>query len=194
MKLFPAKLKKPAAAPRHILQASVVRRSARAASIEEEEEPTTSFTTALVVVVILHLVAAGGVYMFESIKTHHPNAFEGARTPATTKTAVVAPGAPAVAAPVAATHSKTAETTAPAADPVKKPALASATTTTAASAEVKDSGTTYTVVKGDNPVSISKRLRVSQEELLKLNKIDDPKKLRIGQKLHVPVKLHAASN
>lgn len=188
MKLFPAKPRKPAVASRQILQASVVRRSARAASIEEEEEPTTSFTTALVVVVILHLVAAGGVYMFESIKTHHPNAFEGTRASAVAKTAT--PGTPAVAAPVAAAPA--APKTAPAAvEPVKKPATAS---TTSASTELKDSGTTYTVVKGDNPVNISRRLRVSQEDLLKLNRIDDPKKLRIGLKLRVPAKLHAASN
>jgi LysM repeat protein len=180
---------KPARAPRQILQASVVRRSARAASIEEEEEPTTSFTTALVVVVLLHLVAAGGVYMFESIKTHHPNAFaEGTRgTVATTKADMAAPSAaPAVAAPVAVAP-KTA-------DPVKKSAVATTAATTTASAEIKDSGTTYTVVKGDNPVNISRRLHVSQEDLLKLNKIDDPKKLRIGLKLRVPAKLRAASN
>jgi len=190
MKLFSAKPKRPTVASRQILQASVVRRSARAASIEEEEEPTTSFTTALVVVVILHLVAAGGVYMFESIKTHHPNAFEGARASAVAKTATAptAPSAPAAAAPVASVPK-----TAPAAvDPVKK--IPAATATTTASAEIKDSGTTYTVVKGDNPVNISRRLHVSQEDLLKLNRIDDPKKLRIGLKLRVPAKLRAASN
>jgi LysM repeat protein len=52
----------------------------------------------------------------------------------------------------------------------------------------RDSGEMYTVVKGENPVAIAKRLGVNYDELLKLNKIDDPKKLQIGQKLHVPVK------
>jgi LysM repeat protein len=47
---------------------------------------------------------------------------------------------------------------------------------------------TYTVQKGDNPVTIAKRLGVPQEELLKLNAIEDPKKLRIGQVLKVPAK------
>jgi LysM repeat protein len=190
MKLFPAKPKKPA----QILQASVVRRSARTASIEQEEEPTTSFTTALVVVVMLHVVFAGGIYMFESINTHHPEATEG-RRPAVAKTAMAATSAPAAAAPITpATHPKAAEVAAPAAaEPVKKSPVA-ATATAPAAVTVKDSGTTYTVVKGDNPVNISKRLRVSQEDLLKLNRIDDPKKLRIGQKLRVPVKLHASSN
>lgn len=45
---------------------------------------------------------------------------------------------------------------------------------------------TYVVAKGDNPVSIARKLGVSQDELLKLNNIDDPKKLQIGQTLKVP--------
>ena len=45
---------------------------------------------------------------------------------------------------------------------------------------------TYTVAQGDNPYAIAKKLKVSYNELLKANKIDDPKKLQIGQKLIVP--------
>jgi LysM repeat protein len=52
----------------------------------------------------------------------------------------------------------------------------------------KDTGELYTVVKGENPVAIAKRFGVSYDELLKLNKIDDPKKLQIGQKLRIPAK------
>ena len=52
----------------------------------------------------------------------------------------------------------------------------------------------YTVAKGDTSVSIAKKLHVGYDDLLKLNKIDDPKKLRIGQKLHVPVKPRTTSN
>jgi LysM repeat protein len=43
-------------------------------------------------------------------------------------------------------------------------------------------------MKGDNPVVIAKRLGVSEEELLKLNGISDPKKLQIGQELKIPAK------
>jgi LysM repeat protein len=52
----------------------------------------------------------------------------------------------------------------------------------------KDSGETYTVARGDSPVGIAKKLKVSYDDLLKLNKIDEPKKLQIGQKLKVPAK------
>ncbi len=44
----------------------------------------------------------------------------------------------------------------------------------------------YVVKKGDNPVAIARTLNVSYDELLKLNKIEDPKKLQIGSVLKVP--------
>jgi LysM repeat protein len=49
-----------------------------------------------------------------------------------------------------------------------------------------DSGKTYVVGKGETPISIAHKLKVSYDALLKLNGIDDPKKLKPGQKLHVP--------
>ncbi|MEA3186624.1 MAG: hypothetical protein QOD99_454, partial [Chthoniobacter sp.] len=57
-----------------------------------------------------------------------------------------------------------------------------------AAANLKDSGDFYTVARGDTPLTIAKKFRVSAEELLKLNKIEDPKKIQIGQKLKLPVK------
>jgi LysM repeat protein len=47
---------------------------------------------------------------------------------------------------------------------------------------------TYTVKKGDNPVLIARKFKVSYDDLLKLNKIDDPRKLRIDQELKIPAK------
>jgi LysM repeat protein len=48
------------------------------------------------------------------------------------------------------------------------------------------SGKTYVVKKGDNPVNIAKKLKVSYDDLMALNHIEDPRKLRIGQKLLIP--------
>ena len=45
---------------------------------------------------------------------------------------------------------------------------------------------TYMVAQGDNPYTIAKKFKVSYNDLLKANKIDDPKKLQIGQKLIIP--------
>ena len=50
-----------------------------------------------------------------------------------------------------------------------------------------DSGKMYTVGKGESPYVIAQKLKVSYESLLKLNHIDDPKKLKPGQKLRIPV-------
>ena len=46
----------------------------------------------------------------------------------------------------------------------------------------------YTVVKGDTPTSIAKKFNMTSTELLKLNKLDDPKKMQVGQTLKVPAK------
>ena len=47
---------------------------------------------------------------------------------------------------------------------------------------------TYTVAKGDTPTSIAKKFGTNAADLLKMNKIDDPKKMQIGQPLKVPAK------
>ena len=50
-----------------------------------------------------------------------------------------------------------------------------------------DSGKSYVVGKGESIYTIAQKLKVSPEAVLKLNQIDDPKKLKPGQKLRVPV-------
>lgn len=50
------------------------------------------------------------------------------------------------------------------------------------------SSKTHTVKKGENPVAIAKKLGVSYDELLKLNKISDPRKIPVGRVLKVPAK------
>lgn len=189
MSLFPVKPSRPVSAARQKLRATVARRAARSPSIEEDEEPTTSFKTALVVVLLLHVVAGGGIVMFNRIKTHRPPVVEAAPAKPSTKAATVAAAAQGTQTTVA----RPKPSAAPSADVVKKP-VASAPMAAAASAEVKDSGAVYTVAKGDNPVAIARKLHVAYDDLLKLNKIDDPKKLRVGQKLHVPVKARASAN
>jgi LysM repeat protein len=48
------------------------------------------------------------------------------------------------------------------------------------------SGKTYSIRKGDNPATIAKRFKVSYDDLIALNHIEDPHKLQIGQKLLIP--------
>ena len=42
------------------------------------------------------------------------------------------------------------------------------------------------VQSGDSPARIAKKFKVSYADLLKVNNIEDPKKLQIGQKLVIP--------
>lgn len=56
----------------------------------------------------------------------------------------------------------------------------------AASRLPPDSGKTYVIGKGESAYTIARKLKVTPEALLKLNAIDDPKRLKPGQKLRVP--------
>ena len=68
------------------------------------------------------------------------------------------------------------------------PAPSKPASSEAAQVEAKPSSSdkSYTVAKGDNPYSIAKKLKVSYNELIKANNIQDPTKLQIGQKLIIP--------
>ena len=56
-----------------------------------------------------------------------------------------------------------------------------------------DSGRVYVVGKGESPYVIAQKLKVNYDALLKLNQIDDPKKLKPGEKLRVPATVKARS-
>lgn len=192
--------------------AATAHRLAPPAFEDYDEEPSTKLSTAFIVVFVLHLVAVGGIYAFHSIKAHRRAAEIGGRsevvskaTPAAqpqaappqqvqasaAKAAAVTPSASpktATPAPVsAAPITKTEPVPAPVQSAAKPPSTAPTAPAPAQDAAASQAKT-YTVVKGDNPVTIAKRLGVSEEELLKLNGISDPKKLRIGQVLKVPAK------
>lgn len=75
-----------------------------------------------------------------------------------------------------------AATTAPAVEPTATAAKPADT------ADAKPQYRTYTVKQGDRLVFIAKKLNVTQEDLIALNKIKDTTKLQIGQTLKVPAK------
>ena len=85
--------------------------------------------------------------------------------------------------------------------PAKTAVTSGKTTETAKNADtprkvagVKDSGQVHTVTKGENPERIAKKCGVSYTDLIKLNRIEDPTKLQIGQKLHLPTKVKATAS
>ena len=108
--------------------------------------------------------------------------------------------APALPAEVAATPASVSAppvvTTAPSAPVVTQSSPPKAETKVVAAAKAAPAANkpatstaapgTYKVAKGDNPYTIAKKFGVSYQELLKVNGVDDPTKLQIGQVLKIP--------
>jgi len=151
------------------LRATAVRRplriAASAADYGDMAEPSMKLSRALLIVLLLHIVAVAGIIAFNAIKTRQAS-LPSASTPTTVgiASADTKPQALALNSPTAQTSAK---------PPTK----------------VSDSGKVYVVAKGDNPVTIAKKFKVSYDELIALNHIDDPRKLKIGQKLLIPEKI-----
>jgi LysM repeat protein len=151
------------------LRATAVRRPLRigatAADYGDVAEPSMKLSRALLIVLLLHVVAVAGIIAFNAIKTRQAS--------------LPSPPAPTTIG-IASADTK-----------LQAPALNSPTAQKAiakAQPKVSDSGKVYVVAKGDNPVTIAKKFKVSYDDLLALNRIDDPRKLKIGQKLLIPGK------
>jgi hypothetical protein len=144
-------------------------------------EPNMKLSRALLIVLLLHVVAVSGIIAFNAIKTRESSFAPAVSTdtenklPNTAGTPIHAEGATprdAVARKESAPRNDAKSSHSPSKDEhAKAPA---------------SSGKTYIVKKGDNPVTIAKRLKVSYDDLVALNHIEDPHKLQIGQKLVVP--------
>ncbi len=55
--------------------------------------------------------------------------------------------------------------------------------------QMKEDGSGYTVSTGDTVGSIARRFGVSQKELMAVNDLTDPRKLRVGKKILIPQKM-----
>ena len=164
------------------LRATAVRRPLRIAAAtdyEEMAEPNMKLSRALLIVLLLHIVAVSGIIAFNAIKTHQsamPAPVASASAPSATVASTIKAEATSHSAVAPKENVRREETKSPHA--AAKPAAKAA----------DDAHKTYTVAKGDNPVTIAKKLKVPYDDLLSLNHIDDPRKLRIGQKLLIPNK------
>ncbi len=169
--------------PKKMQAATARRASAASAGMEFEgiPEPNMKLSRALLIVLLLHVVAVSGIIAFNAIKTREnsfvpANPAQKEKTP--TSTAGTLNHADTNNAPiVAAQKEKTRQD-----DPRSShsPAIEEHAKT------LSSSGKTYIVKKGDNPVAIAKKLKVSYGDLMALNHIEDARKLQIGQKLLVP--------
>ena len=167
-------MKMPKLLQRKKLRATTARRSLAGPEMDYEEmsEPNMKLSRALLIVLVLHVVAVAGIVAFNAIKTRQGSPIAA--------TSVVNKTAPAGASSDAAAVVPKTDMTKPV------HALAKTDHPKKNEAGVADSGKTYVVAKGDNPVTIARKLKVPYDELLSLNHIDDPRKLQIGQKLLVP--------
>jgi LysM repeat protein len=179
--------------------AATARRSAASAGMDFEEmpEPNMKLSRALLIVLLLHVVAVSGIIAFNAIKTRESSFVPAASTSANTQ-------AKPANVPRASTHTDGTRPQTPAAQkenaaredikPSSSPSKSSSkddhanvsSQAKAATNKPVSSGKTYIVKKGDNPVTIAKKLKVPYDDLMALNHIEDARKLRIGQKLLIP--------
>ena len=179
------------------LRAATARRSSAASAgmdFEEMPEPNMKLSRALLIVLLLHVVAVSGIIAFNAIKTR-----ESSFVPASSTKVEPKPSATAYAAiqtdgakpQTAAAQKENAPSDDPKLshspklalkdEPPNAPSVAQAT-----AGKPVASGKTYVVKKGDNPVTIARKLKVPYDDLMTLNHIEDAHKLRIGQKLLIP--------
>ena len=182
-----------------------------------DAEPNMRLSRALFVMLLLHVVAVGGILAFSLIKEHGrshavtsptSNAVEAEDSDAQ-PTRVEgrdnnrAPGDPsgtlvnAHPAPTSEPLTRVANEPAannPANDAAQRIAGGNSPGTTPVATNTAhlppDSGKTYVVKKGDSPYTIADHFKVEVPALLKLNGIDDPKKLKLGQTLKIPAAVH----
>ena len=167
------------------MAATARRASAASAGMDFDDipEPNMKLSRALLIVLLLHVVAVSGIIAFNAIKTRESSFVPAAAANAETK--------------AAATPETAVQAEVPRARPVvSQKVVAQPTDPKTSHSAPKEphantpasSGKSYIVKKGDNPVIIAKKLNVSYDQLIALNHIEDPRKLRIGQKLLIPSK------
>jgi LysM repeat protein len=189
-------MKMPSIIKRKKLRAATARRS-RSLGLPDEmdydemSEPNMKLSRALLIVLVLHVVAVAGIIAFNTIKTREgsgPVSVDSAPSPVASPAAVASENATTAPNEITQVAAKTevkaaAKITSKNSDSSK---VSEPTKPAAKNSSIADSGKVYTVVKGDNPVTIARHLHVNYDALLELNGITDPRKLQIGQKLHVP--------
>ena len=148
---------------------------------EEMSEPNMKLSRALLIVLVLHVVAVAGIIAFNAIKSR-----QAVMPPvATTKTA-----AQTSSQKVVAPSTVSADSTKPREElvkpVVKEERKAIPVKPVAETTPKPESKKSYVVAKGDTPVSIAKKFKITSAQLLAANDIEDAHKLKIGRKLVIP--------
>jgi LysM repeat protein len=178
-------MKLPSLFPAKKLRATTARRSLAGPDemdYEEMSEPNMKLSRALLIVLVLHVVAVAGIIAFNAIKSR-----QGVLPPVTTTTKTTPQTSSQKSTAPSTVSSDSAkpreESTKPA---VKEERKAIPVKPVAEASPKAESKKTYVVAKGDTPVSIAKKYKITSSQLLAANKIEDAHKLKIGQKLVIP--------
>lgn len=182
------------------IRVATARRSAGATEIDYAEipEPNMKLSRALLIVLLLHVVAVSGIIAFNVINTRQRSfvlaepAGSAATSTAATVQSTQGSGTSSPRPAAAPRETGLRDGVNPSvlrAKPVTPDEHKSGRTKPVEHAKVPaSSGKVYTVAKGDNPVKIARKLKVSYDDLITLNHIEDPRKLKVGQKLLIPKK------
>jgi LysM repeat protein len=160
-------------------------------------EPNMKLSRALLIVLLLHVVAVSGIVAFNAVKERQSSLTPDAPVRAANSPAPAASTSPApsdAAAPAVYPRAVRAQKEdAPPRQNTASPHSAAAPSAKEQTAQPDQrrkgpvsSGKIYTVKKGDSPLKIAKKLHVPYDDLVALNHIEDPRKLKIGQKLLIP--------
>jgi len=157
---------------------------------EEMSEPNMKLSRALLIVLVLHVVAVAGIIAFNTIKTRQgplpPLSIENVPAKAASSTAPAKSEAPSLVASTRSEESKLAKV--PPKPTAKEDSKSDHPKPAEKNAVKPDALKTHVVAKGDTPVSIARKFKVPFDDLMAANHIDDPHKLKIGQKLIIPAK------
>jgi nucleoid-associated protein YgaU len=186
-------MKLPSLLTRKTLRATAARRSLGVPDemdYEEMSEPNMKLSRALLIVLVLHVVAVAGIIAFNTIKSRQgPLPVILKTNPAAPQTTVAKTTAPPVATSDSTASQREEASSKAATKPVaKEERKAIPVKQSAESPATKSDKKTYVVAKGDNPVAIARKFKIPYDDLLAANKIEDPHKLRVGQKLIIPAK------
>src|SRR3954462_7660030 len=178
-------MKLPSLFPNKKLRATAARRSLGVPDemdYEEMSEPNMKLSRALLIVLVLHVVAISGMVAFNVIKSRQ------GELPSVATAKTVAPASTQKSPLPAVADSDSSkprdETKAPIKEERKAIPVKSTVETTPKPDPAKKS---YVVAKGGTPVSIAKKFKITSDQLLTANSIEDAHKLKIGQKLVIPV-------
>ena len=177
------------------LRAATARRAAGVSAemdYGEMAEPNMKLSRALLIVLLLHIVAVSGIIAFNAIKTRQ-SSLAPARSVNTEDNSAATTAASMVRSDASNLRSASVQTENGAREEAKTPRSLSKPLGKDEHVKAIDqeklptsSGNIYTVVKGDNPVTIARKLKVPYEDLIALNHIEDPRRLQIGQRLLIP--------